>query len=131
MSILLATMAGFGSLIDIFDIMNESNKTNPEEPNDKSWYDIVKIYCHALYSPGFMSGTNYRAFGLFALSLVFLASNFLMLLGVDTGVPSLLLQWLVLNMAKLITDLGLFAWMVLWTIYFATMLEDAECNENG
>ena len=47
-----------------------------------------------------MSGTNYRAFGLFALSLVFLASNLLMLLGVDTGVPSLLLQWLVLNMAK-------------------------------
>ena len=87
--------------------------------------------CHALYSPGFMSGTNYRAFGLFTLSLVFLASNFLMLLGVDKGVPSLLLQWLVLNMAKLITDLGLFAWMVSWTIYFATMFEDAECNENG
>ena len=78
-----------------------------------------------------MSGANHRALGLFALSLVFLASNLLMLLGVNKGVPSLLLQWLVLNMAKLITDLGLFAWMVSWTIYLATRFEDAECNENG
>ena len=35
-------MAGFGSLIDILDIMKGSDITNSEDPKDKSWYDIVQ-----------------------------------------------------------------------------------------